>query len=243
MAERNSSDSIPVERVDGAAERLSHMSTVSRQATYAPTYTRMVRRLRIILPAVAVLTVAIVILWSKILALFIEPTQTTTDERQAKMVNGRYVGSDSHGRPYTVTYDSALQPPGGGPIDMTNPTAELMLQNGHWVAVKAEQGRYDQQAGLLDLSGHIELFHDDGYRFFTEKAHVEFNKNLVWGERAVTGRGPRGEVVGRGFRVINNGDSIVITGPARLLLRPDAAQMPQPEVTKAEVTKAGETKK
>jgi len=39
-------------------------------------------------------------------------------------------------------------------------------------------------------------------------------------------------VVGRGFRVINNGDSIVITGSARLLLRPDAAQMPQPEEAK-----------
>ena len=229
MAERDSSDSIEVGQGDGPAERLSHMSTFSRQATYAPTYSQMVRRLRIILPVVAVLTVGIVILWPKIHSLFVQPTQTTTDERQAKMVNGRYVGSDSHGRPYTVTYDSALQPPGGGPIEMTNPTAELTLQNGHWVAVKAEQGRYDQQAGLIDLSGHVELFHDDGYRFTTEKAHVEFNKNLVWGERAVTGRGPRGEVVGRGFRVINNGDSIVITGPARLLLRPDAAQMPQPE--------------
>lgn len=232
MAERPSSDSIPVEKAGAPAERLSTMPNYSRPATYAPTYSLMVRRLRIILPAVAVLTVAIVVLWPRIRSIFVQPTQTTSDERQAKMVNGRYVGSDSHGRPYTVTYDSALQPPGGGPIEMVNPTAELTLQNGHWVAVKAAQGHYDQQAGLIDLSGNVELFHDDGYRFTTEKAHVEFNKNLVWGERAVTGRGPRGEVVGRGFRVINNGDSIVITGPARLLLRPDAAQMPQPEEAK-----------
>jgi lipopolysaccharide export system protein LptC len=229
MADRPSSDSTPIEQPGGPAERLIHMPSSLRQGTYAPTYTRMVRRLRVILPAVAVLTIGVVILWPRIRAIFVEPTQTTPDERQAKMVNGRYVGSDSHGRPYTVTYESALQPPGGGPIEMTNPTAELTLQNGHWVAVKAAQGRYDQQAGLIDLSGNVELFHDDGYRFMTEKAHVEFNKNLVWGERAVTGRGPRGEVVGRGFRVINNGDSIVITGPARLLLRPDAAQMTQPE--------------
>jgi len=232
MAANPPSDSMPVEpsseQAAGSADRLSHMSAYTRDSTYAPAYSRLVRRLRIILPTIVVLTVAIVILWPKIRAIFIQPTQTTKDERQAKMVNGRYVGSDSHGRPYTVTYESALQPPGGGPIEMTNPTAELTLQNGHWVAVKAQEGRYDQQAGLLDLSGHIELFHDDGYRFMTEQAHVEFNKNLVWGERAVTGRGPRGEVVGRGFRVINNGDSIVITGPAKLLLRPDAAQMPQP---------------
>jgi len=236
MAAKPPSDSMSVEpsseQAAGPADRLSHMSTYTRDATYGPAYSRLVRRLRIILPTIAVLTVAIVILWPKIRAEFIPPTQTSTEERQAKMVNGRYVGSDSHGRPYTVTYESAQQPPGGGPIEMVNPTAELTLQNGHWVAVKAEQGRYDQAAGLIDLSGNVELFHDDGYRFTTEKAHVEFNKNLVWGERAVTGRGPRGEVVGRGFRVINNGDAIVITGPARLLLRPDAAQMPQPGETR-----------
>jgi lipopolysaccharide export system protein LptC len=219
-----SSDSLP-------ADRLSHLSAQSRQSVYAPAYSRLVRRLRIVLPLVAVLTVAIVILWPRIRAEFNHPTQTSKEERQAKMVNGRYVGSDSHGRPYTVTYESAQQPPGGGPIEMVNPTAELTLQNGHWVAIKAAQGRYDQAAGLIDLSGNVELFHDDGYRFTTEKAHVEFNKNLVWGERAITGRGPRGEVVGRGFRVINNGDAIVITGPAKLLLRPDAAQMPRPGET------------
>jgi lipopolysaccharide export system protein LptC len=236
MAANPPNDSMPVEpsseQHGEPADRLIHMPSYSREATtYAPAYSRLVRRLRVVLPAVAVLTVAIVILWPKIRAQFSPPTQTSSEERQAKMVNGRYVGSDSHGRPYTVTYESAQQPPGGGPIEMVNPTAELTLQNGHWVAVKAAQGRYDQQAGLIDLSGNVELFHDDGYRFMTEKAHVEFNKNLVWGERAVTGRGPRGEVVGRGFRVINNGDAIVITGPAKLLLRPDAAQMPQPGET------------
>jgi lipopolysaccharide export system protein LptC len=236
MAAKPPSDSMSVEPISeqaGApAGRLSHVSTQSRHSTYAPAYSRLVRQLRIVLPTVAILAVAIVILWPKIRAEFSPPTQTSTEERQAKMVNGRYVGSDSHGRPYTVTYESAQQPPGGGPIEMVNPTAELTLQNGHWIAVKAAQGRYDQQAGLIDLSGNVELFHDDGYRFMTEKAHVEFNKNLVWGERAVTGRGPRGDVVGRGFRVINNGDAIVITGPARLLLRPDAAQMPQPGETR-----------
>jgi lipopolysaccharide export system protein LptC len=236
MAAKPPSDSMSVEpssdQAGAPADRLSHMSTQSRHSSYAPAYSRLVRQLRIVLPAIAVLTVAIVILWPKIRAEFSPPTQTSTEERQAKMVNGRYVGSDSHGRPYTVTYESAQQPPGGGPIEMVNPTAELTLQNGHWVAIKAAQGRYDQAAGLIDLSGNVELFHDDGYRFMTEKAHVEFNKNLVWGERAITGRGPRGEVVGRGFRVINNGDAIVITGPARLLLRPDAAQMPQPGDTR-----------
>ena len=212
--------------------RMRNLSALSRQAAYTPTYTRLVRRLRIVLPVVGVLTIVIVILWPRIRAEFNHPTETTKEDRRPVWSNGRYVGSDSHGRPYTVTYESALQPPGGGPIEMVNPTAELTLQNGHWVALKAEHGHYDQAAGLIDLSGNVEFFHDEGYRFSTETAHVEFNKNLVWGERAITGRGPKGEVVGRGFRLIDNGESVVITGPAKLLLRPDAAQIAQPGDTK-----------
>jgi lipopolysaccharide export system protein LptC len=222
---------------DPSTDRLRNLSAVHRQSGYSASYSKAVRRLRVLLPVAGVLTVAIVILWPRIRAEFNHPTETTKEDRQARMVNGRYVGSDSHGRPYTVTYESAQQPPGGGPIEMVNPTAELTLQNGHWVALKAEHGHYDQTAGLIDLSGNVELFHDEGYRFVTEKAHVEFNKNLAWGERAITGRGPKGEVTGRGFRLINNGDAIVITGPARLLLRPDAAQMAQPTAMPAGAAK------
>ena len=218
---------------EDTTDRLRNLSAVHRQSGYSTGYSKIVRRLRVLLPLVSVLTVAIVILWPHIRAEFNHPTETSQEDRQARMVNGRYVGSDSHGRPYTVTYESAQQPPGGGPIEMVNPTAELTLQNGHWVALKADRGHYDQTAGLIDLSGNVEFFHDEGYRFVTEKAHVEFNKNLAWGERAITGRGPKGEVAGRGFRLINNGESIVITGPARMLLRPDAAQMAEPDESPA----------
>ncbi len=209
-------------------DRLRGLSANTRRAAYAPRYTVMVRYLRVALPVAGLFAIAIVFLWPRIRAMLNRPTEITQDERQAKMVSGRYVGSDAHGRPYTVTYDTAQQPPAGGPVDMVNPVAELTLQNGHWVAVKADRARYDQAAGLLDLSGHVELIHDDGYDFVTDRAHVEFNKNLITGDRAVVGRGPKGEIEARAFRIINNGDAVVFTGPAHLLLRPDAARIPEP---------------
>jgi lipopolysaccharide export system protein LptC len=228
MADNPPNVPIPSRAAAEPGDRLRRLSASPRQMAYAPRYTWIVQRLRIVLPVVGLFAIGIILLWPKIRAEFNRPTETSQEERQAKMVNGRYVGSDSHGRPYTVTYDSAQQPPGGGPVDMINPTAELTLQNGHWLAVKAERGRYDQAGGLLDLSGHVELFHDDGYNFSTERAHVEFAKNLVLGDRAVFGHGPKGEIAARGFRIVNNGDAFVFTGPAQLLLRPDAARMTEP---------------
>lgn len=211
------------------ADRLDHFAAAPRLAAYAPAYTRLVRRLRVVLPVAGLVSLAVILLWPRIQAALNHPTRPTEQDRLATMVKGRFVGTDSHGKPYTVTYDTAAQPPGGGPIDMVNPLAEITLDSGRWVAVKAATGRYDQAAGTIDLAGHVELFHDDGYRFTTERAHVEFNKNLVWGDRAVEGHGPKGRVVARGFRVADKGDTIVFTGPVNLVLRPKAAQLPDAE--------------
>jgi lipopolysaccharide export system protein LptC len=210
-------------------DRLRYLAATPREADYAPAYTRLVRRLRILLPIAGLATIAVVALWPRIQTWLNHPTQLTEQDRRARMVAGRFVGADSHGRPYTVTYDTAEQPPNGGPVDMVNPLAELTLDNGRWVAVRAMHGRYDQAAGLIDLSGHVELFHDGGYRFTTDRAHVEFSKDLIWGDRAVEGHGPKGQILARGFRIANKGQTIAFTGPAKLLMRPDAAQLPEPD--------------
>ena len=207
-------------------DRLSYLAAIPRQAAYAPAYTQLVRWLRVVLPVVGLLAIAGTLLWPRIQSALNHPTQPSDLDRRARMSRGRFVGTDSHGRPYTVTYDTAAQPPGGGPVDMVDPLAEITLDNGHWVAVRAATGRYDQAAGTIDLAGHVELFHDDGYRFTTDRAHVEFNKNLIWGDRSVEGHGPKGQVVARGFRVADKGETITFTGPASLRLRPKAAQLP-----------------
>jgi lipopolysaccharide export system protein LptC len=127
---------------------------------------------------------------------------------------------DRSSRPYTITSDSAEQAlDGSGIVEMIKPVAEITLANGRWIAVKAAHGRYDQNNGKIDLDGAVELFHDDGYRFMTEKAHVDFNEGLVWGDQPVEGQGPKGEIRALGFRVTDKGQNTVFTGPSKLTLR------------------------
>jgi hypothetical protein len=61
---------------DPSIDRLRNLSAVTRHAAYAPAYSRVVRRLRVVLPVVGVLTVVIVILWPRIRAEFNRPTET-----------------------------------------------------------------------------------------------------------------------------------------------------------------------
>src|SRR5690349_12948012 len=112
MSANQPDDSRPRSTLEGLSgrppeERLSYLAAAPRQAAYKPGYTRLVRRMRIVLPAVGLLTIAAILLWPRIQAFLNHPTQPTELDRRARMSKGRFVGTDSHGRPYTVTYDTA----------------------------------------------------------------------------------------------------------------------------------------
>jgi lipopolysaccharide export system protein LptC len=179
---------------------------------------RHVRVLRVALPVAVVILLGVIALWPQFRPRQIETAQE--ERRRSEMVNTRFTGMDRSARPYTITSDSAEQAlDGSGIIEMTRPVAEITLANGRWIAVKAAHGRYDQNSGKIDLDGAVELFHDDGYRFLTEKAHVDFNEGVVWGDQPVEGHGPKGEIRALGFRVTDKGENTVFTGPSKLTLR------------------------
>jgi lipopolysaccharide export system protein LptC len=191
---------------------------VKRTAPIDTRRSRLVRTLRVALPVAVVVLLGVIVLWPQFRPRQIETAQE--ERRRSEMVNTRFTGMDRSSRPFTITSDSASQAlDGSGVIDMTRPVAEITLANGRWIAVKAAHGRYNQQNGKVDLDGAVELFHDDGYRFLTERAHVDFNEGVVWGDQPVEGFGPKGDIQALGFRVSDKGENTVFTGPSKLTLR------------------------
>ncbi len=225
--------SSPARAVAQALPRAAHSSffdfierAVPRR--YSARHSQVVNLLKVLLPAVALGLVAMVLLW---------PQLNPIDERfrlgsagvsiddleNLRMVNPRYVGSDSQDQPYTLTADQALQLSGDGNLtDLVNPKGDITLKDGTWLALSAEAGVYRKQDEILDLEGNVNLFHDDGYEIVTPKARVELEKGTASGDSPVTGQGPDTELEGEGFRVYNRGDRVLVTGQSRLLIRPAA---------------------
>jgi lipopolysaccharide export system protein LptC len=103
-------------------------------------------------------------------------------------------------------------------MDLVRPEAELTRSDGTWVTIRADRGRYNEETGKLLLIGHVNLFHDRGYEFLTDEAHVDTRLGNAWGDLPVTGQGPLGELFGSGFRLYDNGRTVVVTGRAHLNL-------------------------
>jgi lipopolysaccharide export system protein LptC len=162
----------------------------------------------------------------------------------------KYDGVDVRNRPFTITADSATQPDNtpvkdaGAPvpadpavasqpqsqipatpktdsvINLTKPEADMTMQDGAWVDVKADSGVYNRDLGTVDLNGNVQLFHDTGLQFETDAATVDLKNNTAQGDQPVEGQNADGTLAAEGFQVLNDGRMVIFTGRAYMKIFP-----------------------
>lgn len=136
-----------------------------------------------------------------------------------QVLNPRLQGIDSEKRPFQVTADlgsRAIADDGEEIYDLTNPTADIVLKDGSWIALNADDGKFESTSNILHLTGNVTLFHDQGYEFQTSTAQVHLEDSSATGDDPISGQGPFGILNADGFRVFDSGDRILFLGPATL---------------------------
>lgn len=194
-------------------------------------YARFVRLLRVILPTLAAILIGLVVLWPQISPRHdrfrIGFADLEVSDDGLSMIRPRYVGTDEQSRPFSISASSVRNlVPDGETMLLDEPEAEITLQDGSWVTVTADTGVYDVDENALTLSGAVRLYHDEGYSLETTKAYVDLAQSVITGDEAVSGHGPSGFLEGTGFRVGDNGLTIDVRGPARMIINPSVQVQP-----------------
>lgn len=191
-------------------------------------YSRFVGLMRITLPLVAGAIIAMVIAWPEMgdesggfkLGM---SNISASDSGGQTIVNPRFTGTDRDQQPYTVTADAATQDQKTpNQIKLAFPKADLTLGDGAWISVTAATGRYDRKAQALTLAGGVDLFHDQGYELHTPSARISLADGEAAGDEPVRGQGPFGTLEGQGFRMLDKGRRLVLSGKSRVVLYPVA---------------------
>ena len=112
----------------------------------------------------------------------------------------------------------------GNIINLRRPMADMTMSDGAWVAVTADSGVYDRDAGTVDLSGNVNLFHDTGLSFETDAAKVDLKNDAASGNRPIEGSRQDGEITAEGFEVRDGGQTVIFTGRAYLKLYPASSR-------------------
>jgi len=192
-------------------------------------YSRFVAWMKLALPTAAVALLLLVAVWPRIQAavdrLSKLPRLDLSEARDLRMVNLHYAGVDKHGRPFTVTADTARQRPEVDDlVELEGPKADTTTAGNTWIALTAYTGLYRPQSQLLDLFGNVEVFQDKGNEFVTDSAHVDMGKGNAQGDDPVEGHGSFGSIKSEGFRIESQGDVIIFTGKTELLLEQHEAK-------------------
>lgn len=178
-----------------------------------------IRRLRVWLPLLAVGILALLFLWPALLPTFrMEDIAKNIPDLVVDNLN--YTGVDSKNQPYSIIAAQATKPSGlDGIYVLTKPEGEITLKNGVWIDSKADDGRYDKAKERLHLTGNVRIFHSRGYQLTTPEIHINLKNSDAWGDKGVLLQGLIGTIEGKGFRFSESGSLVVISGPAKAILR------------------------
>ncbi|MAF49904.1 MAG: hypothetical protein CMM10_16740 [Rhodospirillaceae bacterium] len=189
-------------------------------------YSRFVVFMKVGLPIVALCLVGLLFLWPQIKGKDIKfsvgmASFKSSNPESPSMVNARFVGSDSRNQPFSITADLAKNLLlGKSAVELEVPKADLAMRDGTWLVLTANTGIYDQKGKSLDLHGAVNLFHDSGYEFKTETAHIDLDRGVAVGNKPIIGQGPFGQLASEGFRIENMGRRMLFTGKAKLTIYP-----------------------
>ena len=137
------------------------------------------RLMKFVLPAVALIFLALMVAWPR---LFREESkfELTTSEISAvkddlRMSSPRFTGMGADNRPYRVTADAAVQDLNDHElVRLEALQADLSLKDGSWLSVNAKDGLMHNGLQTLQLDGQIEAYSDFGYAFYTRKRTDRF---------------------------------------------------------------------
>lgn len=135
----------------------------------------------------------------------------------ATMIEPRYRGVDDHARPYTLTAERARQA-SGERIDLTALKADITMEGGRWIMLRAKKGVYMREANQLDLAEDVTLYRDDGTLISTPTAAIDLKAGVAMSADPVRVEGSFGTIDAQGFTVTEKGAAVDFAGPASAVL-------------------------
>lgn len=196
-------------------------------------YSAFVGIMRYALPITAVVILGLVVVWPLVSGqeegFRVTYASISEVDGSLRMVNARYIGTDSKGRPFTVTAAEAIQDENDDErVTLKTIAGDMFVENGSWTAVSADEGLYQRTADVLDLKGNVSVYSDEGHELHTEEATLNLKDGTGMGDKPVQGQGPLGLLEGDRFTVSEGGSTLLISGNVKATIFPESKSEGKP---------------
>jgi len=192
-------------------------------------HSRIVRVLRLALPALAFIVVASMFVSVRTMPKGIgdiDLGEVGLNGTTLTMQNPSLSGFNENGTSYQVTADKALQ-------DVTNPRVVTLEQisgtmtnpDGSNVEVTARDGVFDADAQKLDLTNRIVVRTDGGESAFLESAHIDMQAGTISSTDPVRAQTRAGRIRANAMEISERGSHLLFTGKVVVELRMDGGPL------------------
>jgi lipopolysaccharide export system protein LptC len=186
----------------------------------AARHSRMIRILRVAVPAVVVLAMASIVLVSVINPfrmllpkIPVDMGNLVVSGTKITMESPHLAGFSTDQRPYEMWAKAAIQ-------DLTDPDhvelktlrAKVMMEDKSTVTMDARTGYFDSKLQMLDLRKDIFLQSSTGYEARMTQAYVDINKGTVTSDEHVDVKLLNGTLTADKLRIFNGGEIVRFEG-------------------------------
>lgn len=173
---------------------------------------RLIRALRIVLPAVIVLIflgLAGSVVWSTFRA---QPQTTTAGDEPIRLVNPRFVGRDDKGRAFVLTANAATRDMRDYQRVILEKPALVLDEGGpDQMRISGSSGVFHEATGKLELTNGVRLS-DAKNAFETAASLFDTKSGELVGSGPIQGSGGLGEITAKSYAVTGKGERMVFKG-------------------------------
>src|SRR6476469_4158613 len=203
----------------------------------AARHSRMVRMLRVAVPAAVVLAMAGIVAASifnpfrmLLPKIPVDMDNVVVSGTKITMESPHLAGFSTDQRPYELWAKAAIQDlTDPDHVELTTLRAKVMMEDKSTVTMDANTGYFDSKQQLLDLRKDIFLQSSTGYEAKLTQAYVDINKGSVTSDEPVDVKLLNGTLTADKLRIVNSGEVVRFEGNVVMNLIMESPPAPEPE--------------
>ena len=135
------------------------------------------------------------------------------------LVKPIFMGLNKEEQPFKVTASKATRfKEETNTFYLENPIGEILIDNDKYY-LSGNNGVYDKNIQELKINGDVKFNNNLDLKFSTTEVFFDFKKQILFGEKAVSGFRNNTKIDSQGIKILNKENKIIFTGKTKLLLK------------------------
>ena len=135
------------------------------------------------------------------------------------LVKPIFMGLNNKEQPFKVTASKATRfKEQTDTFYLENPIGEILIDNDKYY-LSGNNGVYDKNIQELKINGDVKFNNNLDLKFSTTEVFFDFKKQILFGEKAVSGYRNNTKIDSQGIKILNKENKIIFTGKTKLLLK------------------------